>query len=55
MQREDIIRILNGQQKTLADRYHVERLSLFGSVARGEAQDDIPPLINALEDILKQS
>ncbi len=40
MQREDVIRILKEQQKTLAERYNVERLSLFGSVARGEARDD---------------
>ena len=40
MQRETIIRILNEQQKTLADRYSVKTLSLFGSVARGEARDD---------------
>jgi len=40
MKREDIIRILKEQQKTLTERYNVERLSLFGSVARGEARDD---------------
>ena len=40
MQRDHIIRILNEQQKTLAERYSVEKLSLFGSVARDEARDD---------------
>lgn len=40
MQREKIIRILNEQQKILAERYSVEKLSLFGSVARDEARDD---------------
>lgn len=40
MQRETIIRILNEQQQTLAERYSVKTLFLFGSVARGEARDD---------------
>jgi len=40
MQRENIIRILNEQQKILAEQYSVERLSLFGSVARDEARDN---------------
>ncbi len=40
MRREDVVRILKEQQKTLAERYNVERLSLFGSVARGEARGD---------------
>ncbi len=40
MQREDVVRILKEQQKILAERYSVERMSLFGSVARGEARDD---------------
>lgn len=40
MQRNHIIRILNEQQKTLAERYSVKTLSLFGSVARDEARDD---------------
>lgn len=40
MQRENIIRILNEQQKTLVERYSVKKLSLFGSVARDEARDD---------------
>ncbi len=40
MRREEVINILKEQRKTLNEKYHVEMLSLFGSVARGEARDD---------------
>ncbi len=40
MQREEVIRILKEQQKTMTEEYNVKTLSLFGSVARDEAQND---------------
>jgi uncharacterized protein len=40
MKREDAFSILHAHRQELADSYHVASLSLFGSVARGEARPD---------------
>jgi predicted nucleotidyltransferase len=40
MQRNQVIRILRKHQAQLNERYHVASLSIFGSVARGEARPD---------------
>ena len=37
MNRDDVIRILHEHRRELAERFGVESLTLFGSVARGEA------------------
>ncbi len=37
MKRQEVIHILKNHQSELAERYGVERLALFGSVARDEA------------------
>ncbi len=36
MKREEVIRILQAQQKELVERYQIAHLSIFGSVVRGE-------------------
>ncbi len=40
MNRDDVIHILKQHRKTLIEQYHVESLSLFGSIARGEERED---------------
>lgn len=40
MKREDVIRILQAQQKELIERYQVASLSIFGAIARGETSSN---------------
>jgi len=40
MKKSEVIRILNGQRKELQERFYISSLSLFGSVARDEADAD---------------
>ena len=40
MTRDDVLRLLRTHKATLAQRYGVTRLALFGSFARNQATDD---------------
>jgi predicted nucleotidyltransferase len=38
--REDILKILRDARRDLQERYHVTKLALFGSYARGDQRED---------------
>ena len=40
MQREQVIKLIRDRQAELSERYHVASLTLFGSMARDEAQPE---------------
>ena len=40
MQRDQIIQILSQHRREICDKFNVESLALFGSVARGDARPD---------------
>lgn len=53
MNKEDIKNKLNKNKALLQDKYHIKKLGLFGSVARGEQkkQSDIDILVEFSEPI----
>ena len=40
MSRQDILKILNLYKKEVADEYNILEIGIFGSIARGEANDE---------------
>lgn len=40
MKRNDVLRILREHRSEFTEQFHVKSLSLFGSMARGDARDD---------------